>query len=48
MDALHDWLHIYFPTENDAFGAADLTQDRTEELDAVENNPQTDTQDGGN
>ena len=48
MDALHDWLHIYFPTENDAFGAADLTQDRTEELDAVENNPQTDTQDAGN
>jgi acetolactate decarboxylase len=48
MDTLHDWLHIYFPTDSDAFGAADLTQDRTEELDAVENNPQADTQDAGN
>ena len=48
MDDLHDWLHIYLPTENDAFGAADLTQDRTEELDAVENNPQADTEDAGN
>jgi acetolactate decarboxylase len=40
VDSIHDWLHIYFPTGSDAFGAADLAQDRTEELEKVEKNPQ--------
>ena len=35
-DTLHDWLHLYLPPESAAFGAADLTGDRTAELKAVE------------
>jgi len=36
IDSLHDWLHLYLPQESDAFGQADLTVDRSTELQAVE------------
>lgn len=45
-DTVHDWLHIYFPTASDSFGAADLTQDRTKELENVEKNTEPDTSNG--
>jgi acetolactate decarboxylase len=40
VDTIHDWMHIYFPLESDAFGTADLAQDRSQELQDVETNPQ--------
>ncbi len=35
-DTVHDWLHLYLPTESASFGTADLTQDRAATLRAVE------------
>jgi len=36
LDTRHDWLHVLLPTESDAFATADLSRDRSRELDAVE------------
>lgn len=50
VDGLSDWLHIYFPMESAAFGGADLTQDRSQELEQVETQSQGDMgggQEGG-
>ena len=35
-DSTHDWLHIYLPTNSAAFGTAELSQDRTAELNTAE------------
>ncbi len=35
-DTVHEWLNIYLPPASASFGAADLTRDRTKELEAVE------------
>jgi len=35
-DTVHEWLNVYLPTESDAFGAANLAEDRTADLQAVE------------
>jgi alpha-acetolactate decarboxylase len=35
-DTVHEWLNIYLPSESASFGAADLTQDRSKELEGVE------------
>ena len=35
-DTVHEWLHLYLPTESASFGAADLTQDRAATLQNVE------------
>lgn len=42
VDGLSNWLHIYFPMDSAAFGGADLTQDRSQELDQVETQAQGD------
>jgi len=36
MDATHDWLHVYLPQRSASFAAADLSQDRSKELQRVE------------
>jgi acetolactate decarboxylase len=36
VDTMHEWLNIYLPSDSASFGAADLEQDRTLELEAVE------------
>lgn len=35
-DTAHDWLHVYLPEASASFAAADLSQDRSEELQSVE------------
>lgn len=35
-DTVHEWLHLFLPTDSAAFGGADLAQDRTADLKAVE------------
>ena len=35
-DTVHEWLSIYLPTGSEAFGAVDLTKDRTTDLQAAE------------
>ena len=35
-DTVHEWLNIYLPSESVSFGAADLTQERSKELEGVE------------
>ncbi|MEI6970334.1 MAG: acetolactate decarboxylase [bacterium] len=35
-DTVHEWLHLYLPQENEAFGVSDLSKDRSEDLRAVE------------
>ena len=36
LDTVHDWLHVYLPEGSDAFATTDLSQDRSRELQAVE------------
>ncbi len=35
-DTVHQWLHLYLPSGSASFDAADLTRDRSSELNAVE------------
>lgn len=42
VDGLSNWLHIHFPIDSAAFGGADLTQDRSQELEQVETQSQGD------
>lgn len=35
-DTVHEWLHLFLPADSAAFGGADLAQDRTADLQAVE------------
>ena len=36
VDSTHEWLHLYLPTESTSFAKAELTKDRTSELNAAE------------
>ena len=36
LDTVHDWLHVVLPGGSDAFATADLSRDRTRELEAAE------------
>ncbi len=36
LDTVHDWLHVVLPGGSDAFATADLSRDRTQELESVE------------
>ena len=38
-DTVHEWLNVYLMSESWAFGAADLTRDRSADLQAVEKQP---------
>ena len=36
MDTVNEWLHVYLPSESAAFGATDLSRDRSADLEAAE------------
>lgn len=36
LDTVHEWLNIYMPPESEAFASADLTRDRSGEMESVE------------